>query len=113
MWNDCMLDFMDCWSEGVAMPVGAMLMSLMISLELKPKFILDEIGSAGGFFRKFYSFCITIVCPLVMALVTAGQFIDFFVGADDGMDAQLICYAAAAALLVAFGVAAAVRPKKR
>ena len=34
MWNDCMLDFMDCWSEGVAMPVGAMLMSLMISLEL-------------------------------------------------------------------------------
>ena len=48
-----------------------------------------------------------------MALVTAGQFIDFFVGTDDGMDAQLICYAAAAALLVAFGVAAAVRPKKR
>ena len=67
MWNDCMLDFMDCWSEGVAMPVGAMLMSLMIGLELKPKFILDEIGSVGGFFRKFYSFCITIVCPLVMA----------------------------------------------
>ena len=113
MWNDCMLDFMDCWSEGVAMPIGAMLMSLMIGLELKPKFVLEEIGSAGGFFRRFYAFCITIVCPLVMALVTAGQFIDFFVGTDDGMDAQLICYAAAAALLVAFGVAAAVRPKKR
>lgn len=113
MWNDCMLDFMDCWSEGVAMPVGAMLMSLMISLELKPKFILDEIGSAGGFFRKFYSFCITIVCPLVMALVTAGQFIDFFVGADDGPNAQLICYGVTAVLLVVFAIVAAVKSKQK
>ena len=113
MWNDCMLDFMDCWSEGVAMPVGAMLMSLMIGLELKPKFILDEIGSVGGFFRKFYSFCITIVCPLVMALVTAGQFIDFFVGADDGPNAQLICYGVTAVLLVVFAIVAAVKSKQK
>ncbi len=101
MWNDCMLDFMDCWSEGVAMPVGAMLMSLMISLELKPKFILDGDRLGRRLLPQVLCFCITIVCPLVMALVTAGQFIDFFVGTDDGMDAQLICYAAAAALLVA------------
>ena len=84
-----------------------------IRLELKPKFILDEIGSAGGFFRKFYSFCITIVCPLVMALVTAGQFIDFFVGADDGPNAQLICYGVTAVLLVVFAIIAAVKSKQK
>lgn len=100
MWNDCMLDFMDCWSEGVAMPGRRDADVADDRLELKPKFILDEIGSAGGFFRKFYSFCITIVCPLVMALVTAGQFIDFFVGADNGPNAQLICYGVTAVLLV-------------
>ena len=113
MWNDCMLDFMDCWSEGVAMPVGAMLMSLMIGLELKPDFLLDEIGSKNAFFRRFYAFGITVVCPLVMALVTAGQFIDFFVGSENVETGTLVCYGAAAALLVLFAVIAAVRPRKK
>ena len=113
MWNDCMLDFMDCWSEGVAMPIGAMLMALMIGLELKPDFILDEIGSKSAFFRRFYAFCITIVCPLVMALVTAGQFIDFFVGSENVETGTLICYGAAAALLAVFAVIAALRPRKK
>ncbi len=67
MWNDCMLDFMDCWSGESAMPIGDARCRWMIGPELKPKFVLGEIGSAGGFFRQM-AFC-TIVCLLVMALV--------------------------------------------
>ena len=48
-----------------------------------------------------------------MALVTAGQFIDFFVGADDGPNAQLICYGVTAVLLVVFAIVAAVKSKQK
>ena len=80
-WNDCWLDFMDCWSEGIMMPLGAMLMSLMIGAELRPKYVLDELakgGSSKGSFAKFYSFCIKYVVPMAMVLVFAGQIQAFF-----------------------------------
>ena len=48
-----------------------------------------------------------------MALVTAGQFIDFFVGADDGASAQLICYGVTAVLLMVFAIVAAVKSKQK
>ena len=41
---DCFLDFMDCWSEGIAMPLGAMLMALMIGWEKSPDLVLDEVA---------------------------------------------------------------------
>ena len=78
-WNDCWLDFMDCWSEGIAMPAGAMLMGLMIGGELGPHFFLDEIsnGNDSKKFPAFYKFCITYVVPLVMCFVLAGMLNDF------------------------------------
>ena len=82
-WNDCWLDFMDCWSEGIMMPLGAMLMAIMIGGELRPKYILDEISDGAkvtGFFGKFYTFCICYVVPLAMVLVFAGQIQAFFSG---------------------------------
>ena len=79
-WNDCWLDFMDCWSEGIMMPLGAMLMALMIAAEVKPKYILDEVhkGHKKGFFDKFYTICICYIVPVAMCFVLAGQLIDFF-----------------------------------
>ncbi len=79
-WNDCWLDFFDCWSEGIMMPLGAMLMAMMIGGEIGPKTMLDEIhnGEHSPFFSKFYRFCITYVVPAVMCLVLAGQLTDFF-----------------------------------
>ena len=76
------LDFMDCWSEGIAMPLGAMLMALMIGWERSPKLVMDEVGhgSNSSFFAKFYTVCIRYVVPLVMAFVLAGQMIGFFGG---------------------------------
>lgn len=108
-WNDCWLDFMDCWSEGIAMPLGAMLMSLMIGWELKPKFTLDEVhnGENSKFFDKFFSFCIKFVCPIVMAFILKGQICDSF-----GLVGETAGYIVSAVLLVGFWIFAAVGNKK-
>ncbi len=109
-WNDNFLDFMDCWSEGIAMPVGAMLMSLMIGWELKPQFMLDEIhsGESSRFFDAFYKICIQFVVPVVMAFVLAGQLQAFFTAAS----AELM-YVIAGVVLVVFWIVAAVGNKKK
>lgn len=108
-WHADWLDFMDCWSEGIAMPLGAMLMGLMIGGELKPKFALNEIhiGGKPGWFDIFYKICVTFVVPVVMAFVLAGQIITFF-----GAGATVFAYAVSGALLVIFAVVAYVLPNK-
>ncbi len=101
-WNDCALDFMDCWSEGIAMPLGAMLMALMIGWELHSKPILDEIniGAANGKgFVGFYKVCIMFVVPIAMAFIFAGSIGDFFGNATVG-------YIIALAMLLIFWVVA-------
>lgn len=78
-WNDCWLDFMDMMSEGIAMPLGALLMSLMVGWEIKPKVILDEVRlGSNARIDKFFSFCVKIITPLGMLLVLAGQVDSFF-----------------------------------
>ena len=114
MWNDCWLDFMDCWSEGIAMPLGAVLMGLMIGGELKPNYILNEVhnGEHSRFFDIFYKICITVVVPIVMAFVLAGQMIDFFSTSENAATVVPACYIISAALLVIFAVVAYVGKKK-
>ncbi len=92
------LDFMDCWSEGIAMPLGAMLMALMIGWERSPELVLEEVGHGNHspFFAKFYSVCIRYVAPVVMAFVLAGQMIGFFGGPE------ALWYAVAFVSLAAF-----------
>ena len=78
-WNDCWLDFMDMMSEGIAMPLGALLMSIMVGWEIKPKTLLDEIHrGASGKIDGFFAFCIKFIVPLGMALILLGQVNDFF-----------------------------------
>ena len=78
-WCADWLDFMDTWSEGIAMPLGAMLMSIMIGWQIKPKALFDEIDSGyNGKIHGFYSFCIKIVCPLVMLFILLVQISTFF-----------------------------------
>ncbi|MBQ9663834.1 MAG: sodium-dependent transporter [Oscillospiraceae bacterium] len=100
---DCFLDFMDCWSEGIAMPLGAMLMALMIGWEKSPDLVLDEVanGDPSQGFKSFYKICVKFVVPIVMAFVLAGQMIDFFGGS------QVIWYVVAVAALVVFWIIAA------
>ena len=79
-WNDCWLDFMDAWSEGIAMPLGALLMSLMIGWEIKPNAIIEEIEQQGIVCKckGLYKICIKFVIPLAMLLVLLGQLDAFF-----------------------------------
>ena len=78
-FNDCWLDFMDCLSEGLAMPLGALLMSLMVGWEIKPKTLLDEIHIGGTDKADgFFTFCIKFVAPIGMLLILLGQIDTFF-----------------------------------
>ena len=109
VWNDCWLDFMDCWSEGIAMPVGAMLMALMIGWELKPAFTLKEIhnGENSTWFAPFYSVCIKYLVPVIMAFVFVGQLESFFCNVP-----SVVRYLISAVVLVVFWVIAAREEKK-
>ena len=78
-WNDCWLDFMDMMSEGIAMPLGALLMSLMVGYEIKPKTVLEEVRlGCRTKIDAFYNICIRFITPIGMVLVLLGQINDFF-----------------------------------
>ena len=80
MWNDCWLDFFDMLSEGIMMPLGALLMSIMIGWEVGPEMVKEECEQSchamGGY--GFFKFCIKYITPLCMILILYGQLTDFF-----------------------------------
>ena len=80
MWCDCWLDFFDCISEGILMPLGALLMCLCIGWELGPKMVDDECCLEGNRFKSkaFFNICVKFITPLCMILVLYGQIKDFF-----------------------------------
>ena len=80
MWCDCWLDFFDCISEGILMPLGALLMCLCIGWELGPKMVDDECCLEGQSFKMkgFFNICVKFITPLCMILVLYGQIKDFF-----------------------------------
>ena len=80
MWSDCWLDFFDCISEGVLMPLGALLMCLCIGWELGPKMVDDECCLEGQSFKMkgFFNICVKFITPLCMILVLYGQIKEFF-----------------------------------
>lgn len=78
-WCADWLDFMDVWSEGIMMPLGALFCSLMVGWEIKPKSLYGEIDSGyNGHIHGFYSFCIKFVAPVIMVLILINQLNDFF-----------------------------------
>lgn len=80
MWNDCWLDLYDMISEGVLMPLGAMVMSILIGWVWKPKLIKDECELSGVPFKayKYFDVCFKFIVPVVMAIVLYAQVMDFF-----------------------------------
>ena len=79
-WNDCWLDFFDMISEGVFMPLGGLLMTLMIGWELGPDIVKDECeqsGHARGSYG-FFKICVKFITPLCMILILYGQIKEFF-----------------------------------
>jgi len=78
-WNDCWLDFMDVMSEGIMMPLGALLMCLFIGYEYGIKKFGEEITIAGFPFRSeaFFSLCCRYIAPIGLAFVLWGQLKNF------------------------------------
>ena len=75
------LDFYDMISEGVFMPLGAILMSLVIGWGLTTKVIKEEVESSPGVQMvayKFWDICFKFIVPIGMAFVLMGQLDDFF-----------------------------------
>ena len=79
-WSDCWLDFFDMLSEGVMMPLGALLMSLMIGWEIGPEVVKEEVEQQGQKFSGygFFKVCVKFITPLCMLLVLYGQLSAFF-----------------------------------
>ena len=79
-WAADWLDFWDALSEGVMMPLGALLMSLMIGWELGPDMVKGEVEQSGHAMGSygFFKVCVKYITPLIMVLILYGQIKEFF-----------------------------------
>ena len=79
-WAADWLDFWDALSEGVMMPLGALLMSLMIGWEIGPDVVKEEAEASGHAMGSygFFKVCVKFITPLIMVLILYGQIKEFF-----------------------------------
>ena len=79
-WAADWLDFWDAISEGIMMPLGALLMTFMVAYEIGTDVVKNEIEQCGNKFTafKFYNVCVRYVAPLGLLLVLYGQIKQFF-----------------------------------
>ena len=79
-WAADWLDFWDMLSEGIMMPLGALLMSLMIGWEIGPEVVKEEAEQQGQKFGSygFFKVCVKVITPLCMLLILYGQVMSFF-----------------------------------
>ena len=79
-WAADWLDFWDMLSEGVMMPLGALLMSLMIGWEIGPEVVKEEAEQQGNKLVSygFFKVCVKVITPLCMLLILYGQVMSFF-----------------------------------
>ena len=79
-WSADWLDFFDCIAEGILMPLGALLMSIMYGWEIGPEVVHAEATREGQSFGAYgwFKICIKYITPLCMLLVLYGQIKEFF-----------------------------------
>lgn len=77
---DCWLDFYDMISEGVFMPLGAIMMSIMIGWILKTDIIKDEVEASDIKIKAyaFWDIAYKYIVPIAILFVLLGQLDDFF-----------------------------------
>ena len=81
-WSTSWLGLFDSVAEGLLMPLGALLMCLMISWELKPDTLRQEIllnGENRPWVYDFFRLCVKYITPLCMLMILYGQISDFFI----------------------------------
>ncbi|MFR7989657.1 MAG: sodium-dependent transporter [Anaerovoracaceae bacterium] len=73
------LDTFDLISEGILMPLGALIMSIIFGW-IRPGYTDDEIALDNGGFKmkNYFHFCIKWIVPPIMVLVLLGQIDIFF-----------------------------------
>ena len=79
-WSADWLDFFDCIAEGILMPLGALLMSIMYGWELGPEVVHAEATREGQKFGAYgwFRICIKYITPLAMLLEKYAQIKEFF-----------------------------------
>lgn len=76
----CWLDFFDLWAEGIAMPLGALLMSVLLGWFCDPEIVKKEVTLCGNSFSLYpiYRLLLRFVVPVAMAFILLGQLDSFF-----------------------------------
>jgi len=76
----CWLDFFDLLAEGLMMPFGALVMSLIIGWVVGRDAVEKEATLEGNKFRElgFFMICSKIIAPVGMAFILLGQIDSFF-----------------------------------
>ena len=79
-WNDCWLDFYDMLSEGIIMPLGAMIMAFAIGWIWKINMVKEEIEASGHkmWGKAFFTICYKFITPIGMIFVLYGQITGYF-----------------------------------
>ena len=79
-WSCDWLDFYDCISEGILMPLGAMVMAFAIGWIWKMDFVVEEAEQCGAKFwgKTFFQICYKFITPIGMLFVLYGQITGFF-----------------------------------
>lgn len=79
MWNDCWLDLYDMITEGVLMPLGALLMSLLLGWKF-PNLVKEECEEGGHTFKGtgYFKFAFRVLIPVIMFMVLYTQIQAFF-----------------------------------
>ena len=76
----CWLDFFDLFSEGLMMPLGALIMALIIGWITGRDAVMEEATLEGEKFGgiNFYMVCTKVIAPIGMAFILLGQIDSFF-----------------------------------
>ena len=79
-WSCDWLDFYDMISEGIMMPLGAMVMAFAIGWIWKIDMVVEECEAAGHKFwgKTFFNICYKVITPIGMAFVLYAQVLTFF-----------------------------------
>ena len=79
-WNCDWLDFYDMLSEGIMMPLGAMVMTFAIGWIWKLDMVVEECEASGHKFwgKVFFDICYKVITPVGMAFVLYAQITSFF-----------------------------------
>ena len=70
----------DMVAEGILMPLGALVMTILIGWVLKPEVVQLECEQSGVKYRAagYFKVCFKFIVPVLLAFILFCQLIDFF-----------------------------------